>query len=73
LTPGSFTPSASCDYRFAWPRTIFFTLRFCDPRAYSRGFSGFSVLRFFRDVRLDFFRSFLLKDLVFAISAIPIL
>ena len=59
-------------YRFACPRTSFLTLRFCEPRAYSRGFSGFSVLRFLRDVRRDFLRSSLLNDFVFAIIS-PIL
>ena len=57
-------------YRFAVPRAIFFTLRLAEPRAYSRGFSGFSVLRFLRDARLFFLRSSLLSVLVFAMSAV---
>src|SRR5919198_4454524 len=56
--------------RFAWPRAIFFTLRFCDPRAYSRGLSGFSALRFLRAARLTFLRSSLLRVAVLAISAL---
>jgi len=55
-------------YRFAWPRAIFLTLRFCEPRAYSRAFSGFSALRFLRDARLELLRSFLLSDFVFAMN-----
>jgi hypothetical protein len=55
------------------PRTIFFTFRFCDPRAYSRGFNGWSVLRFFRAVRFAFLRSSLLSVAVFAMSAFLIL
>jgi len=57
-------------YRFAWPRAIFFTLRFWEPRAYSRGFSGFSALRFLRDARLAFLRSSLLRALVFAMISL---
>ena len=57
-------------YRFAVPRTSFFTLRFAEPRAYSRGLSGLSVLRFLRTVRLAFLRSSLLSALVFAMSAV---
>jgi hypothetical protein len=60
-------PSAAV-YLFAAPRTIFFTLRFFDPRAYSRGFNGFSVLTFLRDVRFAFLRSSLLSFFVFAMS-----
>ena len=56
-------------YLFACPRTSFFTLLFFDPRAYSRGFSGFSVLRFLRAVRFDFLRSSLLRADVFAMSS----
>lgn len=56
-------------YRFAAPRTIFFTLRFFEPRAYSRGFSGFSAFTFLRAVRFDFLRSSLLSFFVFAMSA----
>src|SRR5690349_14005568 len=59
----------SKSYRFAWPRASFFTLRFCEPRGYSRAFNGFSVLRFLREARLDFFRSSLLSVFVFAMSA----
>ena len=66
-------PSAKCQvlpfYRFAAPRTIFFTLRFFEPRAYSRGFSGFSAFTFLRAVRFDFLRSSLLSFFVFAMSA----
>ena len=57
-----------CLYRFAAPRTIFFTLRFFEPRAYSRGFSGFSVFTFLRAVRFDFLRSSLLSFFVFAMK-----
>jgi hypothetical protein len=56
-------------YRFAVPRASFFTFRFCDPRAYSRGLSGCSVLCFLRAVRLAFLRSSLVKVAVFAMSA----
>ncbi len=65
-------PSAKCQvrfYRFAVPRASFFTFRFCDPRAYSRGLSGCSVLCFLRAVRLAFLRSSLLNVAVFAMSA----
>jgi hypothetical protein len=62
-------PSAAF-YRFAAPRTIFFTLRFFEPRAYSLGFSGFSVFTFLRAVRFDFLRSSLLSFFVFAMSAV---
>jgi hypothetical protein len=57
-------------YRFAAPRTIFFTLRFFEPRAYSRGFSGFSAFTFLRAVRFTFLRSSLLSFFVFAMSAV---
>ena len=60
-------------YRFDWPRTIFFTLRFFEPRAYSRGFSGFSALLFLRDARLDFLRSSLFRVFVFAMNVIAFL
>jgi hypothetical protein len=71
---GSKTRLHTVNYvRFAWPRAIFFTLRFCDPRAYSRGLSGFSALRFLRDARLAFLRSSLLKLAVLAISAVSFL
>jgi hypothetical protein len=64
-------PIANCySYRLAAPRTIFFTLRFFEPRAYSRGFSGFSVFTFLRDVRFAFLRSSLLSVFVFAMSAV---
>src|SRR5579864_2052897 len=56
-------------YRFACPRASFFTLGFCDPRAYSRGLSGCSALRFFRAARFTFLRSSLLRVAVFAMSA----
>ena len=59
-----------CPYRFAAPRTIFFTLRFFEPRAYSRGFSGFSVLTFLRDVRFAFLRSSLLRLFVFGMNVV---
>ena len=62
-------PSAAF-YRFAAPRTIFFTLRFFEPRAYSRGFSGFSAFTFLRAVRFDFLRSSLLSLLVFAMNVV---
>ena len=66
-------PIAKCQvrfYRFAVPRASFFTLLFFDPRAYSRGFNGFSALRFLRAVRFSFLRSSLLNAAVFAMSAI---
>src|SRR5215471_1717455 len=53
-------------YRLACPRASFLTLRFCEPRAYSRGFRGFSALRFLREARFDFLRSSLLRFLVLA-------
>jgi len=56
-------------YLFAVPRASFFTLLFFDPRAYSRGLSGFSVARFLRAARLDFLRSSLLSFLVLAMNA----
>ncbi|GEM_PF-4340640 len=61
--------SADCffDYRFDVPRASFFTLRFADPRAYSRGLSGFSVFFFFRAALFDALRSSLLKLDVLAI------
>jgi hypothetical protein len=55
------------DYLFAVPRTSFLTLRFFEPRAYSRLASGFSVLRFLRAARFDFLRSSLLRVAVLAI------
>jgi hypothetical protein len=70
--PGQ-VPNAKCHvlpYRFAAPRTIFFTLRFLEPRAYSRGFSGFSAFTFFRDVRFAFLRSSLVSFFVFAMNAV---
>ena len=67
LRQGGF-PECQLAYRFACPRTIFFTFGFFDPRAYSRGFSGFSVLRFLRDARLAFLRSSLLSVLVLAMN-----
>ena len=69
--PGSKTRAhTSMNYRFAVPRASFFTLRLAEPRAYSRGFSGLSVLRFFRDARFVFLRSSLVSLLVFAMSAV---
>jgi len=62
---------AKCSpYRFAAPRTIFFTFRFFEPRAYSRGFKGFSAFTFLRAARLAFLRSSLLSFFVFAMSAV---
>src|SRR5207244_7298241 len=55
-------------YLFAVPRASFCTLRFFEPRAYSRLASGFSALRFLRAARLDFLRSSLLSAAVLAIS-----
>jgi hypothetical protein len=43
-------------YLLRWPFTIFFTLRFCDPRATSAGRFAFGAA-FFRAVRFAFFRS----------------
>ena len=59
-------PIAKCFfiYRFAVPRTIFFTLRFAEPRAYSRGFLGACFLR---AVRLACLRASFSSFLVFAI------
>src|SRR5262249_40003205 len=57
-------------YRFAWPRAIFFTLRFFEPRAYSRGFFGLSNLIFLRAARFAFLRSSLLSVDVFAMIAL---
>src|SRR5207248_5892563 len=52
-------------YRLAVPRTIFFTLRFAEPRGTARlAFAG----AFLRAARLDFLRSSLLRDFVFAIE-----
>lgn len=54
------------DYRFAVPRTIFFTLRFKEPRGAVRfAFAG----AFLRAARFAFLRSSLLSDLVFAMSS----
>src|SRR6267154_2456815 len=61
LSPFLATGWARCAYRFACPRANFFTFCFFDPRAYSRGLSGCSVLRFLRAARLDFLRSSLLR------------
>jgi hypothetical protein len=58
----------TASYRFACPRAIFFTFGFFEPRAYSRGLSGCSVLRFLRAVRLAFLRSSLLSVLVLAMN-----
>jgi hypothetical protein len=60
------------DYRFEVPRTSFFTLRFAEPRAYSRGLSGVSVAFFLRAVRFAFLRSTLLSFLVFAMNPFQI-
>jgi hypothetical protein len=57
-------------YRFAVPRTIFFTLRFAEPRAYSRGLSGLSVFFFLRTARFAFLRSTLVSFFVFAMNAV---
>ena len=46
---------------------------FAEPRAYSRFFSGLSVLLFLRAVRLVFLRSSLLKLLVFAINPLVLI
>jgi len=51
-------------YRFAVPRTIFFTLRFIEPRAAVRLPLGAAFLR---DARRAFLRSSLLNFFVFAI------
>ena len=51
-------------YLLACPRAIFFTLRFFEPRGYSRGFLGACFLR---AVRLAFLRSSLLSTFVSAI------
>ncbi len=67
------SPAKRCFYLFAVPRASFFTFRFCDPRAYSRGLSGCSVLCFLRAVRLAFLRSSLLSVAVFAMSAMVFL
>ena len=61
----------SC-YRFAWPRASFLTFGFFDPRGYSRGFSGFSALRFLRAARLDFLRSSLLNFDVLAMNSLDL-
>src|SRR5215472_8648914 len=61
------TPDAAF-YRFAWPRAIFLTFGFFDPRGYSRGFNGLSALRFLRAVRFAFLRSSLLNFVVFAMN-----
>jgi hypothetical protein len=60
-------------YRFAWPRAIFLTFGFFDPRGYSRGFKGFSALRFLRAARLDFLRSSLLNVDVLAMNSLGFL
>jgi hypothetical protein len=52
-------------YRFAVPRTIFFTLRFREPRGAVRFALG---VAFLRAARLAFLRSSLLSDFVFAIN-----
>lgn len=52
-------------YRFAVPRTIFFTLRLVEPRGVVRLALGAA---FFRAARFNFLRSSLLRDFVFAIE-----
>ena len=54
----------SCFYRFDWPRTIFFTIFFCDPRGTVRLALGAAFLR---AVRLSFLRSAL--SAIFFVSA----
>jgi len=66
-SPTSYMPNAV--YRFAWPRAIFLTLGFFDPRGYSRGLSGFSALRFLREARLVFLRSS--RDSFVVLAMIP--
>ena len=44
------------NYRLRWPFTIFFTLRFCDPRATSAARLAFGAT-FLRAARLSFLRS----------------
>jgi hypothetical protein len=56
-------------YLLDWPRAIFFTLRFREPRGNARFFGGFSSLRFLRAARLAFLRSSLLNFAVLAMSA----
>jgi hypothetical protein len=69
ISEGWAHPNAAWLYRFAWPRANFLTFGFFDPRGYSRGFSGLSVLRFLRAVRFAFFRSSLLSAVVFAMNS----
>ena len=69
VRPLAFATAKRCCYRFAVPRASFFTFRFAEPRAYSRGFNGLSVFFFLRTARLAFLRSSLLSVLVFAMSA----
>jgi hypothetical protein len=64
--------SGAVNYRFEVPRTSFFTLRFAEPRAYSRGLSGVSVAFFLRAVRFAFLRSSLVSFLVFAMNPFQI-
>jgi hypothetical protein len=54
-------------YRFAWPRAIFFTLRFAEPRGTVRLAFGAA---FFRAARFAFLRSSLLSFLVLAMNAL---
>jgi len=54
----------NASYRFAVPRTIFFTMRFVDPRGVVRFAFGAAFLR---AVRFAFLRSSLLSAFVFAI------
>ena len=56
-----------CYARLAWPRAIFFTLRFFDPRSQVRLGRGCSALRFLRAARFFFLRSSRFNALVFAI------
>ena len=57
--------NAFLTYRFAVPRTIFFTLRFAEPRGTVRLAFGAAFLR---AARLAFLRSSLLSAFVFAMS-----
>ena len=59
------TVEALLSYRFAVPRTIFFTLRLAEPRGTVRLAFGAAFLR---AVRFALLRSSLLSDFVFAMS-----
>ena len=60
------TVEALLSYRFAVPRTIFFTLRLAEPRGTVRLAFGAAFLR---AVRFALLRSSLLSDFVFAMIA----